>query len=263
MAFINIGQDNKVILESSCESKEVKRKLRKEKRKNSKTIAILWSLLYFALVIGLCISGTWIYVKSNYYPIYISGNSMNPTLRGGTKGPHDFGYIDSSSAIIDGINRFDIVTTFFPFAEEDYAQPYVHGSKHNEDASHKIKRVIAVPGDTFTIRNNIIYFLEDEKEVEAQIDFQYNYSTYTPVDFKTNGIGDENGYVTLKEDEYWVMGDNWPDSRDSYASKNESGGGPVYKENIVGVLIVIVGTCEVTSDGKIINKKYETPRFFK
>ena len=33
MAFINIGQDNKVILESSCESKEVKRKLRKEKSK--------------------------------------------------------------------------------------------------------------------------------------------------------------------------------------------------------------------------------------
>ena len=46
----------------------------------------------------------------------------------------------------------------YPFEDKDYDQPYVKGSEPKEGAFHKIKRVIAVPGDTFQIINNNIYY---------------------------------------------------------------------------------------------------------
>lgn len=239
-----------------------KNEKRRKKVKRSKFVSILWCSLYFFLILGLTISGTWTFFKSYYYPIYVSGSSMAPTLHGGTgDGIHDFGFIDTNKSVIKNLQRFDIVTTFFPFSSEDYSQPYIPESKPLEGASHKIKRVIAVPGDTFTIDDNVIYFLEDGELKEADIKFERILDTRNPVDFKDNNIGDENGLLTLKENEYWVMGDNWPDSRDSYQPKHEPSG-PVYFENIVGVLVMIVGTCNVHND-KIINRHYHFPKFYK
>lgn len=242
-------------------------KKKKKTNKFNKVAAISWALLYFVLIVGLCVSGTWVYFKSHFSPIYISGNSMNPTLNGGTNGKHDFGYIETSESIINSIERFDIITTFYPFEDKDYDQPYVKGSQPKEGAFHKIKRVIACPGDTFTIRDNILYFIENNAEVKAEIDFEHRKSDSNPVDFIKNKIGDENGYLTLGEDEYYVMGDNWLDSRDSYAVLGESGGGPIYKENIIGVLIMIIGTCELKtgSNGEsvVTNKEYRYPTFYK
>ena len=45
---------------------------------------------------------------------------------------------------------------------------------------------------------------------------------------------------TLGEDEYWVMGDNYSASSDCFNKKS-----PIYRDNIVGVLIAIEGTCKI------------------
>lgn len=243
----------------------VETKRNKNKRKDNKVMAIVWAFLYLILTVTLCVSGTRTFVQFYYYPIYISGNSMEPTLNGGSEGTnrrYDFGFIDTHKAAIDSIDRFDIITTFYPFSAEDYPQPYEAGSKLLNNAKHKIKRVIAVPGDTFTIANNVLIFRDaqtGEDEV-CDLPFEIIKSDGTNrVDFKTKGYGDSEGFVTLNEDEYWVMGDNWVGSRDSYSDQK---GGPVYYENIVGVLVAIVGTCNVIND-EIVDKKYTTPRFFK
>ena len=47
---------------------------KKTKKKESKLGAILWALLYFGLIVGLCLSGTWAFVKYYYYPIYVSSS---------------------------------------------------------------------------------------------------------------------------------------------------------------------------------------------
>lgn len=237
----------------------------KQKEKNTKFHAIFWSIVYLSLVIALCISGTWAFVKFYYYPIYVSGPSMEPTLNGGTdsRSRLDFGYIDTNSNAIDNIDRFDIITTFYPFSSEDYELPYVPGSKTIEGATHKIKRVMAIPGDTFTIRNDEMFLLVDG--VEEKVDFPFKVKNATNVgngkkrDFISKGFGDENGYITLKENEYWVMGDNWLQSKDSYS---DTRGGPIYRENIVGVLIAIVGTCLV-KDNEIYDRQFTIPTFYK
>ena len=242
----------------------------KKAKKNSKLFACFWAVAYASLTIGLCLSGTWAFTKFYYYPIYVSGPSMEPTLNGGTRtddGRFDFGYIDTHQIVIDSINRFDIVTTFYPFASEDYTQPFVKGNESLETAKRKIKRVIGLPGDTLTIRKNSLYLLDKETNTETLCELPFDvwnsdtpgYERFNVVDFKTKGYGDENGWLTLAEDEYWVMGDNWIGSRDCYS---DTRGGPIYKENIVGVLIAIVGTCLVKNE-TIYDKQYTLPRFFK
>ena len=80
-----------------------------------------------------------------------------------------------------------------------------------------IKRVIGIPGDTIEIKDNILY-LNNEPLIE---DYIYE-------DMKTKDI---NTYV-LKEDEYFICGDNRNNSTDSRHI------GPIKKEEIIGKLIL-------------------------
>ncbi len=44
--------------------------------------------------------------------VYVDGSSMSPTLNGG--GKTEFGIVDTHSSAINNINRFDIITTYYP-----------------------------------------------------------------------------------------------------------------------------------------------------
>lgn len=81
-----------------------------------------------------------------------------------------------------------------------------------------IKRVIAVPGETVEVTNNVIY-INGEVLEEAYIPEEYDTQ---PGDFMRNRT------ITLGSDEYFAVGDNRPYSSDSRAW------GPITDDAIVG-----------------------------
>lgn len=96
------------------------------------------------------------------------------------------------------LNRFDIIVT-------DY---------QNEKL---IKRIIAMPGETIAVEDGYIY-INDKK-----IKDEYGY-----------GTTDDFEKITLKDDEYFVMGDNRKISKDSRTI------GPVKKEDISGTTNLVI-----------------------
>lgn len=77
-----------------------------------------------------------------------------------------------------------------------------------------IKRIIGMPGDTVSIKDNTVY-VNDEKIEE---DYAY---------------GETSDYeeITLGDDEYFILGDNRPISKDSRYF------GPVKEDEIIGKVI--------------------------
>ena len=77
-----------------------------------------------------------------------------------------------------------------------------------------IKRIIGMPGDTVSIENNTVYV--NDEEIEE--DYAY---------------GETSDYeeITLEDDEYFILGDNRPISKDSRYF------GPVKEDEIIGKVI--------------------------
>ena len=138
-------------------------------------------LLVFWFVVFLVVT------KFLVSPIQVVGSSMYPTLKDKERG---FSSVISKSFDIE---RFDIV---------------VVNSKGND--GYWVKRIIGMPNETIECKNDIIYingkeldqtFLDkDWVEQEKSI---YGYFT------------EDFGPYTLKEDEYFLMGDNRTHSTDS------------------------------------------------
>ncbi len=124
-----------------------------------------------------------------FTPIMVSGHSMEPTLNGGeimilnkTKEP----------------KRFDIVVVGI----------------ENEDI---IKRVIALPGETISCENGVV-FVNGKKQKEEY----------------SKGITGDFAKVELKDDEYFVLGDNRGDSLDSEEL------GPMKETQIKGTTSLVI-----------------------
>ena len=217
--------------------------------KNKKLKSVLSITGYFLLVIAICFSASLIFHNFYYEQIYVSGNSMSPTLNGAEDEQAgsvvDFGIMDTHKSALKNIERFSIVSTYYP-DEIDYD---LETGKLRPGAKQKIKRVIALPGEVFKIENGKLSVLKEGG---------FEYIPYT---FKTNPAVDEefNGkdisWLKLSDDEYWVLGDNRGNSRDC-AIINK----PIKKENLVGVLVAIEGKARLETDYYICykcGKKYE------
>ena len=201
----------------------------------------------FVFIIIFLFFSCFIFNRYYYLSIYVDGSSMYPTLnRNRDDSRYDFGIVDPHQSAINKIKRFDIITTYYPWESQDYNLPYKKGDKAKESAEYKIKRVIALPNETFKIENNNLYLLNETSQEFEKIVFPF-----------TRNIGSQisstDKIYTLASDEYWVMGDNWENSMDCLDAKS-----PIYKENIVGVLVAIEGTC----DSKGNNRHYSWPRYF-
>lgn len=86
------------------------------------------------------------------------------------------------------------------------------------DTKYLIKRVIGLPGDSVEIKNNIVYLNGEQlKEEYIKENMQYN-------DFSLK----ELGYLTIPENQYFVLGDNRENSLDSREI------GLIKKEDIIG-----------------------------
>ena len=144
----------------------------------------------------------------------VNGDSMDPTLA------------DGQSLIMDKLSyrfhdpaRFDIV--IFPGPADETVEPTFFDRLLNRKPSspYFIKRVIGLPGEKVQIRDGKVYINGEELTDDV----------YGITDYIDNpGIAEEE--LTLKEDEYFCLGDNRPVS---YDSRYEAVG-PVTRKEFVG-----------------------------
>ena len=154
-------------------------------------------LLYIVLIIAF----TWCVVTFVGQRTEVSGSSMETTLS-----DKDQLIVDKMTYRFRDPKRYDIVV--FPY--------------QYQDNTYYIKRIIGLPGETVQIVDGYIYING------KQLDEHYG-----------NEIIEEAGMaaepVTLGEDEYFVMGDNRNDSKDSrywinpYVSKDKILGKAVFR----------------------------------
>lgn len=132
-------------------------------------------LMYCVIGIIGCILGL-VISKGILSPAVVVGDSMYPTFRDGEK-------LLASRVILD-IHRGDILCV-----------------EHEDEIL--LKRVIGLPGDTIQIKDSKVYING----------FQYN-ETYISSDLQySSGIAEEP--ITLRDEEYFVLGDNRDISKDS------------------------------------------------
>ena len=239
------------------------------------------------LITCVCISAAMVFHSYYYTAIYVSGSSMEPTLSGSTNDMVDYGIIDTHNYAIDHVihnkERFKIITCHYPFTNGgtgDYEGGYVHGGTNvvSTNASYKIKRIYAFPGESFKFTE-----IRDEHNsltginFYVQTGFATSWESVTPeiINFERKFDNVRTTYTyehntPLGEDEFWVMGDNYNVSFDSYYKKL-----PIYRDNIVGILIAIEGRCKIQTkttysedDGTHISatctnrQRYIWPRYF-
>lgn len=123
-----------------------------------------------------------------FAPVMVDGDSMEPTLTNG-----DYLLLNKFS----DIEQFDIVV--FPPPDQEETQ--------------YVKRVIGLPGDTIEYREDVLYlngepteqsFLDDSEDLDASIYASGDFTLLTLL-----------GVETVPEGQYFVLGDNRLNSRDS------------------------------------------------
>lgn len=153
--------------------------------------------------------------------VQVSGHSMDPTLKTNEK-------LFALKHV--PIDRFDIV---------------VAKEKTDDENIFIIKRVIGLPGDTVEYKKDQLYvngkkinepylnsFKEKLKDGSLIDYFTKINSNYANFDFNTDYLtvdssGNDTFKVTLKSDEYFLLGDDRPISKDSRAV------GPIKKSDII------------------------------
>lgn len=161
-----------------------------------------------------------LFVNFVAHPVRVDGRSMYPTLKDG-----EFGFTNVGGVLLNGVERGDIVVVTM---EEE-------GQK-----THWVKRVIGLPGDTVSCVNDVVYIngkvLDETKYIapdyrQSLVD-KFGYFNKVPNADNTNVEDFEE--VKLGDDEYYVMGDNRPYSKDSRCV------GPVKKSQIFAKKMLVL-----------------------
>ena len=226
-------------------------------KENSKTTfvkSLIYSLIYLLTACTIAVGGYFQFQQRYYTGVLIDGSSMSPTLNKDFSTESEtidgksyirenninFGLINEHKEATKNINRYSIVTCYYPWESSDYTNygdSYTHNQKAKKGALYKIKRVYALPGDTFKIEEGVFSLkINDEWVAQNTFDSETNLGSFASFSVKEDNTSLRNVIEkTLGEKEYWVMGDNWVSSVDCYEHTN------IYKENITGVLISILG----------------------
>ena len=192
--------------DEELDEKAIKKKLKEEKKqakkaaKAEKEINIVKDLIslciYILIVIGIC----WTVLTYVGQRTEVSGESMSNTLHSG-----DTLWIDKLEYEFGSPKRFDVVV--FPYGDDD--------------ETFYIKRFIGLPGETVYIDEDGVIYINGE-ELQGDI-----YGRETIAEDK-RGVASEE--ITLGEDEYFVLGDNRNNSRDSRVADV----GNIHKKDIIG-----------------------------
>ncbi len=180
--------------------KKAEKQLKKEQKKEEKEVNIVKDLLFLCLYILIVIGICWAVLTYVGQRTEVSGESMSNTLHSG-----DTLWIDKLEYEFGSPKRFDVVV--FPYGED-------------EDTFY-IKRIIGMPGETVYIDEEGTIYINDEP-LEGD-----KYGREVIAEDK-RGIASEE--ITLGEDEYFVLGDNRNNSRDSRVSDV----GNIHKKDIIG-----------------------------
>ena len=207
---------------------------------------------------------------------------MLPTLVGDdTKNIHHYGIADTTDKSIDSLKRFDVVITYYP-------------SSWGAKDGLIVKRVWGFPGETINLVSNkegstftvsrggeVVYTIEaqiKEKQVdkissiETMLVYQYvipskEFNTHITGKYTKSETGELNvteitggarniNNLTLGENQYFVMGDNWIDSTDCYTKMSNAE--KLTRNDIQGRVICIQGYGKVVKQDinvyKIVDK---------
>lgn len=138
--------------------------------------------------------------------VEVVGSSMYPTLHN-----HDRGISNILFNNLFSLSRFDVVVV------------------KTENHDHIVKRVIGLPGENIEYRNDKLY-INDQEVDEPFLNTEY------ALNIKSKGVfTNDFGPFQLGSNEYFVMGDNRPNSLDSRFEEI----GLIKRENIISKDIYI------------------------
>ena len=196
---------------------------------------LLEDILDFVKVFVISAIVILLFVNFVAHPVRVDGESMYPTLKDG-----EFGFTNVGGVLLNGVERGDIVVVTM---EEEGQKP------------HWVKRVIGLPGETVSCVNDVVYIngkvLDETKYIDPdyrQSFMEENNCKWFNKVFNSNDKENKRNYnpdfedrtyidfkeVTLGEDEYFVMGDNRPYSKDSRYV------GPVKKSQIFAKKMLVL-----------------------
>lgn len=136
----------------------------------------------------ICFLIIFVLTKFVVRPVNVNQNSMYPTILDKSFGVSN---VFSVQALHD-INRFDIVVI------------------NLEDGKNLIKRVVGLPNETISFKNDILY-INDQPVAEDFFNEEYRKEVIQKYGYFTQNMDS----VTLGPDEVFCLGDNRPYSRDS------------------------------------------------
>lgn len=190
-----------------------------EEKKISAKKIIINILSYLLIVILLLLLG----VKLNFAKVAVDGQSMNPTLVGTSFEGYEYGYTDRFLYKISGLDRYDIVVV-----------------RQNTTDDLWIKRIIGMPNETIQIKDGSVYINDELLDSDP----------FKDIKISNPGLASEK--IALGDNEYFVMGDNRNNSRDSRVI------GKINKKQIYGRGFISRGICDIsTCKGEIKKHDFE------
>lgn len=265
--------EQEIVLEGELSKPEPKKK-----KKWPRWVEITVDIAMVTLVaMSLFVATNIVFLRTNYNSsFYVNGMSMYPTLnahtldedgnerfwfsgssRPGQQVEYGYAKIGDKDNWRDSLQRYDVVVTYYP---SDYYTNTAGEKVLLSTARSKIKRLIGFPGET-------VHFDPVEEDTEfynrawgkttinpGQENEQILKPLYTMVDFPTiNGRtydyptdSGTYGHITLKENEYFVMGDN----RGKNRSSDSRSIGPITGDMILGKAYLIVGKRTLDNQGE-------------
>lgn len=181
---------------------------------------LLEDILDFVKVFVISAIVILLFVNFVAHPVRVDGRSMYPTLKDG-----EFGFTNVGGVLLNGVERGDIVVVTM---------------EENGQKTHWVKRVIGLPGDTVSCVNDVVYINGKVLDETKYIDPDYRQSLvdkfgyFNKVPNADNTNVEDFEEVKLKDDEYYVMGDNRPYSKDSRYV------GPVKKSQIFAKKMLVL-----------------------